>query len=143
MALILSKKKECRDRITSNQTDIQNQSDHQQRNAKQDQVMDSIAPVMDSIAPSASRLDPVNLPSSYEEAVKMTNRDMTISPKKLNPIQVTLDSGISVRRGFIYKANKSPIIIYKFIELFLQLFHWQHYAAGNRYSPSLLLSIQK
>ena len=77
---------------------------------------------MDSIAPSAPRLDTVNLPSSYEEAVKMTNRDMTISPKKLNPIQVTLDSGISVRRGFIYKANKSPIIIYKFIELFLQYF---------------------
>ena len=42
---------------------------------------------------------------------------MTISPKKLNPIQVTLDSGISVEGSF-----KSPIIIHKFIELFLQYF---------------------
>ena len=70
-----------------NGTHIQNQSDHQQRNAKQDQLMDSSAlstPVMDSIAPSAPRLEPVNLPPSYEEAVKMTdNITQSLNPKLL------------------------------------------------------------
>ena len=77
--------------------------------------MDSIAPVMDSIAPSTSRLDPVNLPSSYEEAVHDNITQKVESYSSYSELR-------NKRRGVIYKANKSPIIIYKFIELFLQYF---------------------
>ena len=57
----------CKERITSNGADIQNQSE-------QNQVMDSSAlsaPVMDSITPSAPKLDPMDLPPSYEDAVEI------------------------------------------------------------------------
>ena len=65
----------CKERITSNGADIQNQSE-------QNQVMDSSAlsaPVMDSITPSAPKLDPMDLPPSYEEAVKIVKLTDTIN----------------------------------------------------------------
>ena len=65
----------CKERITSNGSDILNQSE-------QNQVMDSSAlsaPVMDSIAPSAPKLDPMDLPPSYEDAVKIVKLTDTIN----------------------------------------------------------------
>ena len=65
----------CKERITSNGADIQNQSE-------QNQVMGSSAlsaPVMDSINPSAPKLDPMDLPPSYEEAVKIVKLTDTIN----------------------------------------------------------------
>ena len=65
----------CKERITSNGADIQNQSE-------QNQVMDSSAlsaPVMDSITPSAPKFDPMDIPPSYEEAVKIVKLTDTIN----------------------------------------------------------------
>ena len=65
----------CKERITSNGADIQNQSE-------QNQVMGSSAlsaPVMDSITPSAPKLDPMDIPPSYEEAVKIVKLTDTIN----------------------------------------------------------------
>ena len=67
----------CKERITSNGADIQNQSE-------QNQVMGSSAlsaPVMDSINPSAPKLDPMDLPPSYEEAVKIVKLTDTINQR--------------------------------------------------------------